>query len=503
MATLERSTGAHASGASTVRGALGHPVVDCDGHTLDLMPVLLDVLREDDPGLADRLEAHPTYQVVVHQTVLATTDAQRRRDGTVFDAWWASTAHTLDRATAMLPGLLEGRMAELGFDHTILFPSEVAIVQSMADEELRRAGCRAHNRMLAELFGPHRSSITPVALIPMVTPEEAVAELRYAVGELGLKAVNLGGSPARRIPGLAERHPEAAALITRPELFGIDSDHDYDPVWAACQELGVAACFHAKAKRRSTSSYVYNHVGAFAAGNEAICKALFLGGVTRRFPELNIGFLEGGAAWATSLLSDLTSHWDKRGGPAIGGLDPGRVDVDEVLRLVRAHGEPRQVARIEQIEHHLRIATPPPERLDEFEACGIEQRDDIRDLFVPRFFFGCEADAPIDACAFDPRMNPFGAKLQAVLGSDIGHWDVPDLRGVLDEAYEFVEHGLMDADDFRAFTFDNAVRLHGGMNPAFFDGTPIEREARQVLERANPGGAAATTADGATQGARP
>jgi hypothetical protein len=486
MTTLERPPGTAVSAATKLRDSLDHPVVDCDGHTLDLMPVLLDVLREQSGAeLAERLVAHPTYRVVVHQTVLATTLAQRQHDGTVFDAWWASTARTLDRATAMLPGLLEDRMGELGFDHSILFPSEVAIVQSLADDELRREGCRAHNRMVTELFGPHRRALTPVALIPMVTPDEAVAELEHAVGELGLKAVNLGGSPPRRIPGLAERHPEAAALLTRPELFGIDSDHDYDPVWAACQDLGVAACFHAKARRRSVSSYVYNHVGAFAAGNEAICKALFLGGVTRRFPRLDIGFLEGGAAWATSLLSDLTSHWDKRGGSTIGSLDPARVDVEEVLALIAAHGEPRQRAAIDEIEHHLRIATPRPERVDEFEACGIGRREDIRDLFIPRFFFGCEADAPVDACAFDPRMNPFGAKLQAVLGSDIGHWDVPDLRDVLGEAYEFLEHGLMDVDDFRAFTFENAVRLHGGMNPDFFAGTTIEDEASRVLASAS------------------
>ena len=54
----------------------------------------------------------------------------------------------------------------------------------------------------------------------------------------------------------------------------------------------------AKGSRRSISNYVYNHIGSFAAANDAFCKALFLGGVTRRFPELNFGFLEGGVAWA-------------------------------------------------------------------------------------------------------------------------------------------------------------------------------------------------------------
>ena len=32
----------------------------------------------------------------------------------------------------------------------------------------------------------------------------------------------------------------------------------------------------------------------FASAGEAMAKALFFGGVTRRFPELNFAFLEGG-----------------------------------------------------------------------------------------------------------------------------------------------------------------------------------------------------------------
>ena len=49
------------------------------------------------------------------------------------------------------------------------------------------------------------------------------------------------------------------------------------------------------------------------------------------------------------------------------------------------------------------------------------------------------------------------------------------------EAYELVEHGLLTDADFREFTCDNAIRLHGGMNPRFFDGTSVEAYAKTVL----------------------
>src|SRR5256886_11447045 len=53
------------------------------------------------------------------------------------------------------------------------------------------------------------------------------------------------------------------------------------------------------------SNFCYNHIGHFASASEAMAKAIFFGGVTRRFPELNFAFLEGGVGWACSLYADL------------------------------------------------------------------------------------------------------------------------------------------------------------------------------------------------------
>jgi predicted TIM-barrel fold metal-dependent hydrolase len=81
-------------------------------------------------------------------------------------------------------------------------------------------------------------------------------------------------------------------------VFAIDSDYDYDPVWAKCVELGVAPSFNSPGTgigfRGSISNFMYNHIGHFASTSEAVCKALFFGGVTRRFPTLKFAFQEGG-----------------------------------------------------------------------------------------------------------------------------------------------------------------------------------------------------------------
>jgi hypothetical protein len=119
--------------------------------------------------------------------------------------------------------------------------------------------------------------------------------------------------------------------------------------------------------------------------------------------------------------------------------------------------------------------------LDDYAACKIERKEDWRDLFVTPFYFGCEADDRVNAWAFTRQANPFGARLNAIFGSDIGHFDVPDMLEVLPEAYELIEDGLISRDDFRDFTFANAVRLWGTQNPRFFEGTAVAKAAAAVL----------------------
>jgi hypothetical protein len=90
--------------------------------------------------------------------------------------------------------------------------------------------------------------------------------------------------------------------------------------------------------------------------------------------------------------------------------------------------------------------------------------------------------------AFDER---FGTPLKALFGSDISHFDVIDMTEVLEEAYEMVEHGWIDESQFRAFTFENVVSLHAGMNPDFFKGTVVEKAAAEELARQQAAAASA------------
>jgi hypothetical protein len=94
-------------------------------------------------------------------------------------------------------------------------------------------------------------------------------------------------------------------------------------------------------------------------------------------------------------------------------------------------------------------------------------------LFTERFFFGCEADDPLNAVAYDRARSPFGLSLHALFGSDIGHWDVPEIDHVLLEAWELVEAGIVAEEDFRRFAFASPVAFWTANNPRFFDGTLV------------------------------
>jgi predicted TIM-barrel fold metal-dependent hydrolase len=119
---------------------------------------------------------------------------ERQKQRVPQGAWWAwSTKNTRDRATAMMPRLLHQRMDEFGCDFSVLYPSAgLGLVVRIPDDELRRVTCRAFNTYCADYFGEYSDRMTPVTVISMHTPDEALEELEFSVKQLGLKAICMG-----------------------------------------------------------------------------------------------------------------------------------------------------------------------------------------------------------------------------------------------------------------------------------------------------------------------
>ena len=465
-----------ATRAVEIRKLMGHPIIDGDGHLVEAPATILDYVKQlAGPEVAQEFEnrARPAMR------------------NNVRGVFWGmpSGPYTLDRATAMLPKLFAERMEQAGIDYAVIYSTAVLVLMHERDDEMRQVGHRALNTMLADIFADVGAHLAPSAGIPMFSPEEAIAELEYAVGELGLKAATFGTEVRIAPPELAAELPGIADQLEKIYPVALDALHDYDPVWQKCLDLGVAVACHTgdrggMGRRSSPTNYVFNHLGCFAESGDYFARCLFMDGITRRFPGLNFAFLEGGVGWAAQLYNDIFEHWEKRNIDVLNAnLDPGQLDLELMGEMARQYGGNIITAEavVEQPKKSGMGGVLAEEfELDEFKALEIQSSDDIVDLFVEPFYFGCEADDRMNAVAFDTRLNHKGAKLKAMFGSDIGHWDVMDMNDCVPDAYKLVEDGLMSEDDFRAFMFENPARLFTKGNPDFFKGTAIEAEVAEL-----------------------
>ncbi|SFN21355.1 amidohydrolase family protein [Variovorax sp. OV329] len=486
-----------ASRSAALKSRLDHPVIDTDVHVNDYTPVLEDYIAQyGGPSLVDALRKALGGRFVTRdgggKDWYQQTPAERQHHRTLRAPWWPRvTRNTYDLATYTIPALLYERLAEQGSDYSVLFPNDV-LSPAAAGTEFRQPLHRALNHFHADQYRAYADRLTPVAGIPMHTPQEAIEELEFAVKTLGLKVINIPGGVRRPIPAIAEKypkeqHPDVARHVGYIDFYGIDSPHDYDPFWAKVVELGVPVTTHYGSQgwtgRHSISNYMFNHVGHFADGSQAFAKALFFGGVTRRFPGLRVGLLEGGADWGSHVYTHLVDRWEKRNREAVRNYDPAEVDVELLAALFEQHGgallQGRKVDKASLVRDSLGISALPHSRepradeIDDFALAGIEKVEDIRARWIDPFFFGSEADDRTVAAAFNSRVNPGNVKVNAIWSSDVGHWDVPEFTEPLAETWDLVEQGVISAQDFRAFVFENPLRFYTEANANFFEGTQV------------------------------
>ena len=454
-----------------IRNVIDHPIIDSDGHQIEYLPLIRDFIAEDAGEDVARQFDKMTHSAAGR--VAVPSPAARRQLGFFSSGVWGlPTRNTLDRATVMLPDLMYRRLDELGIDFAVVYPT-YGLMTAMPNDELRGSLARSLNRYYADVYAGYRDRLEPVAAIPTYTPEEAIAELDHAVGELGLKAVML--------TGIIPRPYDDGGVGRWIDTIGHDSRYDYDPVWRRCEELGVAPTFHSGGQgwgtRMSTVNNSYNQVGNFAASMEGTCRSLVFGGVPMRFPNLRFAFQEGGVAWTATLLAGIVSHWEKRNIEAIQHYNPDHLDTGLLRRLFDEYAATPVADRVDRLTEGLAMLSDRdelPQDVDQFAESLLTGIDSLLDIFANRFFYGCEADDPLNALAFASNLNPGGVNFAAIFASDVGHWDVPDMRRVVPEAYELVERGHINEEQFRDFVYDNPVRLWTGMNPNFFHGTSIE-----------------------------
>ena len=482
--------------SAEVRSQLKHPVVDADGHWLEVNPVFWRYIDQvAGPGMVDRYKKVYGSGYAWHSLSPEERQRQRiRRPG-----WWGLPVKSEDRAAAMIPRMFREKLDDWGIDVALVYPTlGFTLTREIPDDELLQATVRAYNVMVADMFSSVSDRAIPAGVVSLNRPDEAIAQIEHA-HSLGIKMLSVNGIVPRTFEADADWQPDPKKRRVYIDGLGMDSPYDYDPVWQKFVDCKIAVTSHNGGNgwpnRNSPTNYVSNHLGHFAEAHHLFARSLFLGGVTERFPTLNFGFLEGGVGWGCNLYGDLYGHWKVWNRKHMDQhRKPTNLDLNVVRSYFDKYAEPgwpfegrldeilsRNLEMVEQNVTQAFLAERDA-KADDFSNVNVNGRKDITRLFAKPFYFGCEADDPMTAVAFNEKI---GLNLKPMLGSDISHFDVADADEVLEEAWESVEHGIINEDNFRDFTFTNAVKLHGGMNPDFFKGTLVEKEAGQVLLQAD------------------
>src|SRR5262249_44706271 len=151
-----------------------------DGHLTEMAPAAFPFLREHlTAEQFDRFRAAGSWGAYARAMQYRSAEDQRRTRSPQLAWWGVPTKNAADKAMPMLPALLYERLPELGIDYGIFYTSTAMGFLGVEDEDLRRGASAGWNAFLADLCEPFRDRMTFAGLVPMHTPEEAIAEINH------------------------------------------------------------------------------------------------------------------------------------------------------------------------------------------------------------------------------------------------------------------------------------------------------------------------------------
>lgn len=278
-------------------------VIDADGHILEPPDIWDNYI---DPAYCDRaprlfVDTDGKERLRVEDNIiggargLGLLGAIGARDGSHSD----TIKYTEGRPGGFDP---HARIKDLdldGIDAAFLYPSLGLFSGAVSDPQLAAAMCRAYNRWLADYCRPYPERLFGVAMLPMQSIDLAIAEMRFARKELGMRGGFLRPNPYNnRMAG----HP------------------DYDPFWAEAQELDFCIGFHEGGASGMPTvgidrfeSRGARHIISHTMEMMLVAMSVIWGGVCERFPKIRIGFLESGGGWIVPWLDRMDRHFDDQG----------------------------------------------------------------------------------------------------------------------------------------------------------------------------------------------
>jgi predicted TIM-barrel fold metal-dependent hydrolase len=191
-----------------------------------------------------------------------------------------------------------------GIDAAFLYPSLGLYLGGITNQKVAAASCHAYNRWLKDYCSDYPDRLFGVGIISLTSVEDAVAEIKFASKELGLRAGFVRPNPAPR----PLHHP------------------DNDPVWQAAQDHNFAIAIHTANSAVGMpvlgsdrfvnaglgGGYAVKHVTSHTLEMMAAVTSFTMCGVCDRFPKLRVGFMEAGGGWVAGWLDRMDRHVDDK-----------------------------------------------------------------------------------------------------------------------------------------------------------------------------------------------
>jgi predicted TIM-barrel fold metal-dependent hydrolase len=280
-------------------------IVDADGHILEPLDLWSNYI---DPAFRDRAPRiakgdNGKERLVIDENPVGDSRIGIGRIGGVGARQGIVAADTMEYKDGK-PGGFDPhqRIPDMdadGIDAVFLYPSLGLFSGAIHDPLLAAAVCRAYNRWLADYCKPYPDRLFGVAMLPMQSVDLTIAEMRFAKKELGFRG------------GFIRPNPYNNKMINHP---------DYEPFWAAAEDLDFSIGFHEGASAGMPQVGVdrfagrgAQHIISHTMEMMLACLAVIWGGVCEKHPKIRIGFLESGGGWIAPWLDRMDRHFDDQG----------------------------------------------------------------------------------------------------------------------------------------------------------------------------------------------
>ncbi len=164
-----------------------------------------------------------------------------------------------------VPGRV-AHMDKMGVAVQVIFPT-FFIRYNTSNAEAEWALTTTYNRWLAEKCAPTNGRLRWAAVLPLLSPDKAVAELRWA--------------KEHGACGIFKRGFDLDRYVTDPHFF---------PVYEEASALDLPLCIH-------TGHPLPGHEWDRGFPIMYSCGAVVSSGIAKKFPKLRFGFIESGASW--------------------------------------------------------------------------------------------------------------------------------------------------------------------------------------------------------------